>query len=136
MEPEGTVEIKFRKKDLIKAMRRIDPAYKKLVEQLGERVQNAPPLRGQERPSPFRCWRVLVREKKSEGIPKPSYELVRDFKCSRVASQPHLATVGVFLTLHGQLALGVLAELKLGPLLCQARPVLQPLVCALGRRKV
>ncbi|XP_058137492.1 acetyl-CoA carboxylase 2 isoform X3 [Dasypus novemcinctus] len=35
LEPEGTVEIKFRKKDLIKAMRRIDPAYKKLVEQLG-----------------------------------------------------------------------------------------------------
>ncbi|XP_035113398.1 acetyl-CoA carboxylase 2 isoform X1 [Callithrix jacchus] len=36
LEPEGTVEIKFRKKDLIKSMRRIDPAYKKLVEQLGE----------------------------------------------------------------------------------------------------
>ncbi|XP_036076250.1 acetyl-CoA carboxylase 2 isoform X1 [Rousettus aegyptiacus] len=35
LEPEGTVEIKFRKKDLIKAMRRIDPTYKKLVEQLG-----------------------------------------------------------------------------------------------------
>ncbi|XP_077016210.1 acetyl-CoA carboxylase 2 isoform X2 [Tamandua tetradactyla] len=35
LEPEGMVEIKFRKKDLIKAMRRIDPAYKKLVEQLG-----------------------------------------------------------------------------------------------------
>ncbi|XP_008568005.1 PREDICTED: acetyl-CoA carboxylase 2 [Galeopterus variegatus] len=35
LEPEGTVEIKFRKKDVIKAMRRIDPAYKKLVEQLG-----------------------------------------------------------------------------------------------------
>lgn len=39
------MEIKFRKKDLIKAMRRIDPTYKKLVEQLGERVQNASPLR-------------------------------------------------------------------------------------------
>uniref|UniRef100_A0A2K6UBF6 acetyl-CoA carboxylase n=1 Tax=Saimiri boliviensis boliviensis TaxID=39432 RepID=A0A2K6UBF6_SAIBB len=36
LEPEGTVEIKFRKKDLIKSMRRIDPTYKKLVEQLGE----------------------------------------------------------------------------------------------------
>ncbi|XP_011759434.2 acetyl-CoA carboxylase 2 isoform X2 [Macaca nemestrina] len=36
LEPEGTVEIKFRKKDLIKSMRRIDPAYKKLMEQLGE----------------------------------------------------------------------------------------------------
>uniref|UniRef100_A0A452R4Q4 Acetyl-CoA carboxylase 1 n=1 Tax=Ursus americanus TaxID=9643 RepID=A0A452R4Q4_URSAM len=37
LEPEGTVEIKYRKKDLIKTMRRIDPAYKKLVEQLGKR---------------------------------------------------------------------------------------------------
>ncbi|XP_019657379.1 acetyl-CoA carboxylase 2 isoform X2 [Ailuropoda melanoleuca] len=35
LEPEGTVEIKYRKKDLIKTMRRIDPVYKKLVEQLG-----------------------------------------------------------------------------------------------------
>uniref|UniRef100_A0A8D1HGN7 Acetyl-CoA carboxylase beta n=1 Tax=Sus scrofa TaxID=9823 RepID=A0A8D1HGN7_PIG len=35
LEPEGTVEIKFRKKDLVKTMRRIDPIYKKLVEQLG-----------------------------------------------------------------------------------------------------
>ncbi|XP_039771055.1 acetyl-CoA carboxylase 2 isoform X2 [Ornithorhynchus anatinus] len=35
LEPEGTVEIKFRKKDLIKAMRRIDTVYGKLVEQLG-----------------------------------------------------------------------------------------------------
>ncbi|XP_066116448.1 acetyl-CoA carboxylase 2 isoform X1 [Saccopteryx bilineata] len=35
LEPEGTVEIKFRKKDLVKAMKRIDPTYKKLVEQLG-----------------------------------------------------------------------------------------------------
>ncbi|CAK6440135.1 unnamed protein product [Pipistrellus nathusii] len=35
LEPEGTVEIKFRKKDLIKAMRRIDLTYKKLVERLG-----------------------------------------------------------------------------------------------------
>ncbi|XP_045441590.1 acetyl-CoA carboxylase 2 isoform X4 [Pipistrellus kuhlii] len=34
LEPEGTVEIKFRKKDLIKAMKRIDPTYKKLVERL------------------------------------------------------------------------------------------------------
>ena len=38
LEPEGTVEIKFRKKDLVKTMRRIDPIYKKLVEQLGEWV--------------------------------------------------------------------------------------------------
>uniref|UniRef100_A0A8C0X3G9 acetyl-CoA carboxylase n=1 Tax=Castor canadensis TaxID=51338 RepID=A0A8C0X3G9_CASCN len=35
LEPEGTVEIKFRKKDLVKAMRRTDPACRKLVEQLG-----------------------------------------------------------------------------------------------------
>eukprot|EP00069_Balaena_mysticetus_P013522 bmy_08281T0 len=35
LEPEGTVEIKYRKKDLVKTMRRIDPIYKKLVEQLG-----------------------------------------------------------------------------------------------------
>ncbi|XP_069882456.1 acetyl-CoA carboxylase 2 isoform X1 [Dipodomys merriami] len=35
LEPEGTVEIKFRRKDLVKTMRRIDPTYKKLVEQLG-----------------------------------------------------------------------------------------------------
>lgn len=39
LEPEGTVEIKFRKKDLTKAMRRMDPVYRKLVEQLG----SAPP---------------------------------------------------------------------------------------------
>lgn len=36
LEPEGTVEIKFRQKDLTKAMKRIDPVYKKLVEKLGE----------------------------------------------------------------------------------------------------
>ncbi|ELW63813.1 Acetyl-CoA carboxylase 2 [Tupaia chinensis] len=35
LEPEGTVEIKFRKKELVKAMRRTDSAYKKLMEQLG-----------------------------------------------------------------------------------------------------
>lgn len=52
LEPEGTVEIKFRKKDLVKAMRRIDSTYKKLVEQLGERVQNAPPPRGREARAP------------------------------------------------------------------------------------
>lgn len=51
LEPEGTVEIKYRKKDLIKTMRRIDPTYKKLVEQLGERVRSASSLRGQEGPA-------------------------------------------------------------------------------------
>ncbi|XP_056677579.1 acetyl-CoA carboxylase 2 isoform X2 [Monodelphis domestica] len=35
LEPEGTVEIKFRKKDLIKSMRRIDSIYMKLLDQLG-----------------------------------------------------------------------------------------------------
>uniref|UniRef100_A0A8C3P578 Acetyl-CoA carboxylase beta n=1 Tax=Cyanoderma ruficeps TaxID=181631 RepID=A0A8C3P578_9PASS len=35
LEPGGTVEIKFRKKDLVKTMRRIDTVYVKLVEQLG-----------------------------------------------------------------------------------------------------
>ncbi|OXB62162.1 hypothetical protein ASZ78_015344 [Callipepla squamata] len=35
LEPGGTVEIKFRKKDLVKTMRRIDKVYAKLVEQLG-----------------------------------------------------------------------------------------------------
>ncbi|XP_041504337.1 acetyl-CoA carboxylase 2 isoform X3 [Microtus oregoni] len=35
LEPEGTVEIKFRKKDLVKTMRRIDPVCKKLMAQLG-----------------------------------------------------------------------------------------------------
>ncbi|XP_053444554.1 acetyl-CoA carboxylase 2 isoform X1 [Nycticebus coucang] len=44
LEPEGTVEIKFRKKDIIKSMRRLDPVYKKLVEQLG-----APELSEKER---------------------------------------------------------------------------------------
>lgn len=54
------MEIKFRKKDLIKTMRRIDPVYKKLVEQLGERGGNASGLRGQERPSPLPSRGVLV----------------------------------------------------------------------------
>ncbi|XP_029409877.1 acetyl-CoA carboxylase 2 isoform X3 [Nannospalax galili] len=35
LEPEGTVEIKFRKKDLVKTMKRMDPMCKKLLEQLG-----------------------------------------------------------------------------------------------------
>lgn len=51
------MEIKYRKKDLIKTMRRIDPAYKKLVEQLGKRVGSASSFRGQERPSVLCYWR-------------------------------------------------------------------------------
>ncbi|OCT94491.1 hypothetical protein XELAEV_18012163mg [Xenopus laevis] len=35
LEPEGTVEIKFRRKDLIKTMRRVDPVYIHLAEKLG-----------------------------------------------------------------------------------------------------
>ncbi|KAK1331292.1 hypothetical protein QTO34_009243 [Cnephaeus nilssonii] len=35
LEPEGTVEIKFRKKDLVKTMRRLDPVYIHLAERLG-----------------------------------------------------------------------------------------------------
>uniref|UniRef100_A0A4W3J068 Acetyl-CoA carboxylase 1-like n=1 Tax=Callorhinchus milii TaxID=7868 RepID=A0A4W3J068_CALMI len=35
LEPEGTVEIKFRKKDLVKTMRRVDPVYTRLAERLG-----------------------------------------------------------------------------------------------------
>lgn len=47
------MEIKFRKKDLIKAMRRIDLTYKKLVERLGARVPGRHP-RGQD---PLCWWR-------------------------------------------------------------------------------
>lgn len=36
LEPEGTVEIKFRRKDLVKTMRRVDPIYTGLAEKLGE----------------------------------------------------------------------------------------------------
>ncbi|RVE63621.1 hypothetical protein OJAV_G00138120 [Oryzias javanicus] len=35
LEPEGTVEIKFRRKDLVKTMRRVDPVYMSLAERLG-----------------------------------------------------------------------------------------------------
>uniref|UniRef100_A0AAX7SUC5 acetyl-CoA carboxylase n=1 Tax=Astatotilapia calliptera TaxID=8154 RepID=A0AAX7SUC5_ASTCA len=35
LEPEGTVEIKFRRKDLVKTMRRVDPVYMGLAEKLG-----------------------------------------------------------------------------------------------------
>ncbi|KAG5269143.1 hypothetical protein AALO_G00198740 [Alosa alosa] len=44
LEPEGTVEIKFRKKDLVKTMMRVDHPYKSLKEQLG-----APDLSDQQR---------------------------------------------------------------------------------------
>lgn len=35
LEPEGTVEIRFRRKDLVKTMRRVDPVYIGLAERLG-----------------------------------------------------------------------------------------------------
>uniref|UniRef100_A0A803VTR9 acetyl-CoA carboxylase n=1 Tax=Ficedula albicollis TaxID=59894 RepID=A0A803VTR9_FICAL len=35
LEPEGTVEIRFRRKDLVKTMRRVDPVYVGLAERLG-----------------------------------------------------------------------------------------------------
>ncbi|RLV97111.1 hypothetical protein DV515_00012161 [Chloebia gouldiae] len=35
LEPEGTVEIRFRRKDLVKTMRRVDPVYIQLAERLG-----------------------------------------------------------------------------------------------------
>lgn len=38
LEPEGTVEIKFRKKDLVKTMRRVDPVYMGLAEKLGRLI--------------------------------------------------------------------------------------------------
>uniref|UniRef100_A0A673M3W8 acetyl-CoA carboxylase n=1 Tax=Sinocyclocheilus rhinocerous TaxID=307959 RepID=A0A673M3W8_9TELE len=44
LEAEGTVEIKFRKKDLLKTMQRIDAVYSRLAEQLGN-----PELPSQER---------------------------------------------------------------------------------------
>ncbi|KAI5088493.1 acetyl-CoA carboxylase 2 isoform X3 [Silurus meridionalis] len=34
LEPEGTVEIKFRRKDLLKTMRRVDPEFSQLTQQL------------------------------------------------------------------------------------------------------
>lgn len=36
LEAEGTVEIKFRRKELLKTMRRLDSVFAGLVEQLGK----------------------------------------------------------------------------------------------------
>ncbi|XP_072839289.2 acetyl-CoA carboxylase 2 isoform X2 [Pogona vitticeps] len=44
LEAEGTVEIKFRRKDLIKTMRRVDSTYARIAQQLG-----SPELSGTER---------------------------------------------------------------------------------------
>uniref|UniRef100_A0A8C4NMB0 acetyl-CoA carboxylase n=1 Tax=Dicentrarchus labrax TaxID=13489 RepID=A0A8C4NMB0_DICLA len=40
LEAEGTVEIKFRRKDLLKTMRRLDSVYASLVEQLGKELSD------------------------------------------------------------------------------------------------
>uniref|UniRef100_A0A672UYM2 acetyl-CoA carboxylase n=1 Tax=Strigops habroptila TaxID=2489341 RepID=A0A672UYM2_STRHB len=42
LEPEGTVEIKFRRKDLVKTMRRVDPVYIRLAERLGTSAPLSP----------------------------------------------------------------------------------------------
>lgn len=44
LEPEGTVEIKFRKKDLLKTMHRVDPVIKQLQEQINALNQIQPPI--------------------------------------------------------------------------------------------
>lgn len=44
LEPEGTVEIKFKKKDLIKVMHRVDPEIKQLDEQVNAYNQQQPPI--------------------------------------------------------------------------------------------
>lgn len=38
LEPEGTVEIKFRRKELVKTMQRTDAVYSRLAEQLGTSI--------------------------------------------------------------------------------------------------
>lgn len=44
MEPEGIVEIKFRKKDLVKVMYRIDPIMKELIAEMNRVNQSQPQL--------------------------------------------------------------------------------------------
>ena len=41
LEPEGTVEIKFRSRELVKAMRRLDPEVKSLAAKLGDPALSA-----------------------------------------------------------------------------------------------
>uniref|UniRef100_A0A672UZ35 acetyl-CoA carboxylase n=1 Tax=Strigops habroptila TaxID=2489341 RepID=A0A672UZ35_STRHB len=54
LEPEGTVEIKFRRKDLVKTMRRVDPVYIRLAERLG----TSAPAEGRV----LRRWHRVPRE--------------------------------------------------------------------------
>lgn len=63
LEPEGIVEIKFRKKDLIKTMHRIDPEIKELQEQINTWNQMQPPL---ERKSSIS--QVVERKKPQEVV--------------------------------------------------------------------
>lgn len=44
LEPEGTVQIKFRQKDLIKSMRRLDAKYKELMRKLGNLNSDSVPV--------------------------------------------------------------------------------------------
>ncbi|XP_056295787.1 acetyl-CoA carboxylase 1 isoform X3 [Pseudoliparis swirei] len=65
LEPEGTVEIKFRRKDLIKTMRRVDPVYTSLAERLG-----TPEL------SPSDCEELESKLKEREEFLLPIYHQV------------------------------------------------------------
>ncbi|XP_078523505.1 acetyl-CoA carboxylase 2 isoform X2 [Lissotriton helveticus] len=65
LEAEGTVEIRFRRKDLIKTMRRIDAVYSRLVEQLG-----TPELSEDE------CKRLERQLKSREELLLPIYHQV------------------------------------------------------------
>lgn len=62
LEPEGIVEIKFRKKDLLKVMYRIDPVIKQLQEQINAMNQLQPQL---ERKSSIS---QVIEKKKSKEV--------------------------------------------------------------------
>ncbi|KAI1231731.1 hypothetical protein IHE44_0007363 [Lamprotornis superbus] len=57
LEPEGTVEIRFRRKDLVKTMRRVDPVYISLAERLG-RLRTE--LREQEKLQPEKIFQAVI----------------------------------------------------------------------------
>ncbi|KAL3042294.1 hypothetical protein OYC64_020271 [Pagothenia borchgrevinki] len=65
LEPEGTVEIKFRKKDLVKTMRRVDPIYMSLAERLGTPELN-----------PSECKELETKLKEREEFLLPIYHQV------------------------------------------------------------
>ncbi|XP_075709615.1 acetyl-CoA carboxylase 1 isoform X1 [Rhinoderma darwinii] len=65
LEPEGTVEIRFRRKDLVKTMRRVDPIYIHLAERLG-----TPEL------SPADCKELENKLKEREEFLIPIYHQV------------------------------------------------------------